>query len=88
MMPHPTTMAFAWEKDVQRCSRILVCVFLLVVIALIGASGLAGRAQDTTLVATGQRAQLVTTFGETRFSDDREQRVAISARDARFAFER
>ena len=88
MMPHPTSMAFAWEKDVQRCSRILVCVFLLAVIALIGASGLAGRTQDTTLVATGQRAQLVTTVGEPRFSDDREDRVTISASDPRFAFAR
>ena len=27
MMPHPTTMSFAWEEDVLRCSRVLLCVF-------------------------------------------------------------
>ena len=82
MMPHPTTMAFAWEEEVQRCSQILVCVFMLAVVTLLGVTGLSGRAQDTTPVATGPRAQLVTTFGEARFSGDPEQPIAIYGEDA------
>ena len=29
----PTTMEFAWDKEVQRCTQILMCAFMLAVIA-------------------------------------------------------
>jgi hypothetical protein len=35
MIPHPTTMSFAWEEDVLRCSRVLVSVFVLAFIGII-----------------------------------------------------
>ena len=83
-MPHPTTMAFAWEEEVQRCSRILVCTFLLAVMGFIGVAGLSGRAQDTTLVVAAEPLTVATTGTEVRFSSDPEQRVAT--RDRRFSF--
>ena len=45
MIPHPTTMSFAWEEDVLRCSRVLVSVFVLAFIGIIAVG--AGLAMQT-----------------------------------------
>jgi hypothetical protein len=39
MLPHPS-MSFAWEEAVVRPTRVLVAMFLLVLIVLVGTSGL------------------------------------------------
>lgn len=39
MPPHPS-MAFAWEEDVIRPTRMLVAMFMLALIVVVGSSGL------------------------------------------------
>ena len=55
MMPHPTTMAFAWEEEIQRCCRVLVGVFVFAVVALTGGAVLVDRAQHPTPVVAAER---------------------------------
>jgi hypothetical protein len=55
MMPHPTTMSFAWEEEVLRCSRVLLCVFVFAVVALTGGAVLIDRVQHPTPVVAAER---------------------------------
>ncbi len=69
-MPHPTTMQFAWDKEVQRCSQILMCAFMLAVIVLMGGAVLFGHAQHAISVVAEERLPVATTDSEAMFSHD------------------
>ena len=44
-MPHPTTMRFAWDDEVLRCSQIMISIFVLALAVLIGGALLTSGAQ-------------------------------------------
>ena len=62
MMPHPTTMRFAWEEGVLRCSQIIISIFVLALAVLIGSALLTSGAQGISPAAAaepeGQQASL------------------------------
>ena len=55
MLPHPTTMPFAWEDEVQRCTRILVFAFVVGVFALFGGMVMVDHARGSS-PAVAERA--------------------------------
>jgi hypothetical protein len=57
MMPHPATMPFAWEEEVLRCTRIIVCIFVLGIIALIATPVVFHHAAHSTPVAAYEGAR-------------------------------
>ena len=63
-MPHPTTMRFAWEEEVLRCSQIIISIFVLALAVLIGSALLTSGAQGISPAAAaepeGQQASLST----------------------------
>jgi hypothetical protein len=46
MLPHPTTMSFAWDKEVLRGSQVLLFVFGLAIAVLFGGVMLLDRAPN------------------------------------------
>ena len=44
MMPHPTAMPFAWDDDVQRPARALLCALLFAVVTFGGGIAAIGHA--------------------------------------------
>ena len=62
MMPHPTTMRFAWEEGGLRCSQIIISIFVLALAVLIGSALLTSGAQGISAAAAaepeGQQASL------------------------------
>jgi hypothetical protein len=46
MMPHPTTMPFAWEDEVLRGSRVLLFVLGLTISAVLGGVAVLDRAPN------------------------------------------
>jgi hypothetical protein len=55
MLPHPTTMSFAWDKDVLRGARMLLFVFGLTIAVLLGGATLIHRVTDTSPAVTADR---------------------------------
>ena len=51
MMPHPTTMRFAWDDEVLRCAEVLVSMFVLALVLLVGGAVLTSQAQDASPTA-------------------------------------
>jgi hypothetical protein len=69
-------MTFAWEEDVQRCSRFLLCAFMVLVLVLTGAFLALGSAQHP--MTAEERTTRAAIDSKTRSTDDLEQRGAIS----------
>ena len=46
MMPHPITMPFAWEDEVLRWSRVLLCMLGLTLAVVLGSVALLDRAPN------------------------------------------
>ena len=56
MMPHPTTMSFAWEKEVLRGSQVLLFVLGLAIAVLLGGAGLIDHEAGTAATVTAERS--------------------------------
>ena len=69
MMPHPTTMRFAWDDEVLRCAEVLVSMFVLALVLLVGGAVLTSQAQD----ASPTTAQRVAAHAGAGF----QERIAI-----------
>jgi tripartite motif-containing protein 71 len=54
MMPHPTTMRFAWDENVLRYAGRIVAMFALVLIVLFGSALLTSGVQDVARAAPGE----------------------------------
>jgi hypothetical protein len=58
MMPHPTTMPFAWEEEVLRGSRVLLLILGLTITVVLGGVALLDRAPNaSSAVAAEPSAQ-------------------------------
>ncbi len=55
MLPHPTTMTFAWDKEVLRASQMLLCVLGLVIAMLFGSAVLVHLETGTSGTVTAER---------------------------------
>ena len=55
MMPHPTTMSFAWDKDVLRGSQVLLFVLGLAIALLFSGAVLVDHAAGTSATVTAER---------------------------------
>ncbi len=60
MLPHPTTMSFAWDKDVLRGSQVLLCVFGLAIAMLFGGAVLVNHEAGTSAAVTAKRGTSAT----------------------------
>ena len=56
MMPHPTTMSFAWDKEVLRGSQVLLFVLGLAIAMLLGGAVLVDHQADTSAAVTAERS--------------------------------
>ena len=55
MMPHPTTMSFAWDKDVLRGSQVLLFVLGLTIAVLLGGAAFIDHKVGTSPAVTTTR---------------------------------
>jgi hypothetical protein len=55
MMPHPTTMSFAWDKEVLRGSQVLLFVLGFAIAVLLGGAGLIDHEVGTSAAVTAER---------------------------------
>jgi hypothetical protein len=55
MMPHPTTMTFAWDKEVLRGSQVLLFVLGLAIAMLFGGAVLVDLQAGTSATVTAER---------------------------------
>jgi hypothetical protein len=60
MMPHPTTMSFAWDKDVLRGAQVLLFVFGLAIAMLFGGTVLVDHEAGTSAAVTAERGTSAT----------------------------
>ncbi|MGH2618423.1 MAG: hypothetical protein ACRDJC_24600 [Thermomicrobiales bacterium] len=60
MMPHPTTMLFAWDEEVLRDADRIVSIFVLALTLLIGGALLTSGAQDVSLAAAAEPEEHLT----------------------------
>lgn len=57
MMPHPTTMRFAWDEEVLRCARVLISIVVLAVALLFGGAAMMNDARVATTAAVAASPQ-------------------------------
>jgi hypothetical protein len=55
MMPHPSTMSFAWDTQVLRATRVLLVVLGLTIAVLLGGTMLVHRETGTSPAVTADR---------------------------------
>jgi len=62
VMPHPTTMSFAWDKQVQRATRVLLVVLALTIAVLLGGTMLIDHETGTSPSVTAHRNAMAVDF--------------------------
>ena len=60
MMPHPTTMTFAWEKEVLRGSQVILFVLVLAMAVLFSRAALIDHVANTSPAITAERSSAET----------------------------
>jgi hypothetical protein len=70
MMPHPTTMSFAWEKDVLRGSQVLLLALGLMITVLLGGAVLVDHQAPSAPAVTAQQTPSSTHHSPTMAVED------------------
>ena len=69
MMPHPTTMSFAWDKDVLRGSQVLLFVLGLTIVLLLGSAFLVDHEAGSSPAVTAERSTSETVLSTSGLSN-------------------
>ena len=56
MMPHPTTMSFAWDTQVQRATQVLLVVLGLTIAVLLGGAMVIHHESSASLAVTADQS--------------------------------